>query len=61
MRLVLCKVVKGDDFPIVGEHHFMEDGRGKHLHDVHITMSEEEVVADLGINEIYIEHNHHSP
>ena len=61
MRLVLCRIVKGDDFPIVGEHHVMEDGRGKFHHDVHITMRKEEVVVDLGINEICIEHNHHSP
>jgi hypothetical protein len=50
VRLVMCKLVDGDDLPIMGEHHCTKDRRGDHLHSIHLVASEQDIVIKLGID-----------
>jgi hypothetical protein len=36
IRLIMCKLVDGDDFHMIGEHHHMKHRRGYHLHSIHV-------------------------
>jgi hypothetical protein len=36
VRLVMCDLVDGDDFIIVGEHHLSKQKRGHFLHSIQV-------------------------
>jgi hypothetical protein len=50
VRLVMCKLVDGDDLPIMGEHHCMKPRRGDHLHRIHVVVAEQDIVINMGID-----------
>jgi hypothetical protein len=61
VRLVMCKLVDGDDLPIMGEHHRMEHIRDDRLHSIHVVASEQDIVIKLGINNFNINEDGFSP
>jgi hypothetical protein len=50
IRLVMCKLVDGDDFPVMGEHRHMKHRRGYHLHNVHVATPEQDIVIKWDID-----------
>jgi hypothetical protein len=61
IRLVMCKLVDGDDFPIVGEHHHSKHRRGYCLHSIHVAMSEQDIVIKWGIDNFNVDEDGFSP
>ena len=57
----IAKLVKGDHFPIKWEHHGTKHQGGDHLHDIHVTTTQEDVVVKLGIDDFNINHHHFPP
>jgi hypothetical protein len=61
VRLVMCKLVDGDDLPIMGEHHHMKHRRGDRLHSIHVVASEQDIVIKLGIDNFNVNEDGFSP
>jgi hypothetical protein len=61
VSLVMCKLVDGDDLPIMGEHHRMKQRRGYHLHIIHVVAFEQDIVIKLGINNFNVNEDGFSP
>jgi hypothetical protein len=61
VRLVMCKLVDGDDFPVVGEHHRSKHRRGHHLHGIHVAMFEQDIVIKWGIDNFNVDQYGFSP
>jgi hypothetical protein len=54
VRLVMCKLVNGDNLPIMGEHHRTKHRRGDCLHSVHVVASEQDIIIKLGIDKFNV-------
>jgi hypothetical protein len=50
VRFIMCNLVNGDDFPIVGEHHRSKHRRGYFLHNIHVAMSKQDIVIEWGVD-----------
>jgi hypothetical protein len=50
VRLIMCNLVDGENFPIVAEHHHSKHKRGYCLHSVHVAMSKQYFVIKWGID-----------
>jgi hypothetical protein len=61
IRLIMCKLLDGDDFPVVGEHHHMKQKRGYHLHSIHVAMSEQDIVIKWGVDNFNVDEDGISP
>lgn len=61
VRLVMCKLVDGDDIPIMGEHHRTKHRRGDCLHSIHVVASEQDIVIKLGIDNFNVNEDGFSP
>ena len=61
VRLIMCKLVDGDDLPIMGEHHHMKHRRGDRLHSIHVVASEQDIVIKLGIDNLNFNEDGFSP
>jgi hypothetical protein len=61
IRLVMCKLANGDDFPIMGEHHRTKQIRGYCLHSIHVAMSEQYIVIKWDIDKFNVNHDGFSP
>jgi hypothetical protein len=45
----------------MGEHHGSKDGRGNYLHNVHVAMTEQDIVIEWGIDEFNVNENGLTP
>ena len=61
VRLVMCKLVNGDDLPIMGEHHHTKHRRGDRLHSIHVVASEQDIVIKMGIDNFNVNEDGFSP
>jgi hypothetical protein len=61
IRLIMYNLVDGDDFPVVGEYHHSKHRRGYHLHSIHVTTSEQDVVIKWGIDNFNVNEDGFSP
>jgi hypothetical protein len=61
IRLVMCKLVDGDNFPVMGEHHRTKHRRGYHLHGIHVAMFEQDIVIKWGIDDFNVNKDGFSP
>ena len=61
VRLVICNLFDGDDFPIVGEHHCLKDGRCHCLHSVHLATTEQDIVIEWSVDNFDVYENSLSP
>ena len=50
MRVIVVKLVKGDDLPIKGNHHDAEYRRGNQLLSIHATTAQKDIVVKLCID-----------
>jgi hypothetical protein len=50
----MCKLVDGENFPIVGEQHCLKHKKGYLLHRIHVATSEQDIVIKWGINKFNI-------
>ena len=57
----MCKLVDGDNFPAMGEHHRTKHRRGYLLHIIHVAMSEKDIVIKWGINNFNVNQDGFSP
>jgi hypothetical protein len=57
----MCKLVDGDNFPVVGEHHHTKNKRGYCLHSIHVAMSEQDIVIEWGVNNFNVNQDSFSP
>ena len=61
VRLVICDLVDGEYFPIVGEHHRSKHRRGHRLHSIHVAMSKQDIVIKLGVDNFNVNENSFAP
>jgi hypothetical protein len=54
-------LVNGNDLPVVGEHHCVKDGRGNCLHSIHVATTEEDIIIERGVDNLYVDENGFSP
>jgi hypothetical protein len=54
VRIIMCNLVDGDNFPVVGEHHRSKQKRGYCLHSVHVATSKQDIVIKQGIDNFNI-------
>jgi hypothetical protein len=57
----MCKLVNGDDFPVMGEHHHMKHRRGYRLHSIHVATSKQYIVIKWGIDNFKFNQDGFSP
>jgi hypothetical protein len=57
----MCKLVNGDDFPVMGEHHRTKHIRGYNLHSIHVATSEQDIVIKWGIYKFNVNQDGFSP
>jgi hypothetical protein len=50
IRLVMCNLFDGDDFPLVGKHHCSKHRRIHRLHNIHVSMSKKYIVIKWSVN-----------
>jgi hypothetical protein len=55
IRLVMCKLVDGDNLPIMGEHHRMKHRRGYHIHRIHVATSKKDIVIKWGVDNFNVD------
>jgi len=61
VRLIMCNLFDGDDFPIMGEHDHSKHRRGYHLHSVHVTTSKQDIIIEWGIDKFNVNEDGFSP
>jgi len=61
IRLVIYKLVDGDDFPVMGEHHHTEHRRGYRLHRIDVDMSKQDILIKWGIDKFNVDEDGFSP
>ena len=61
IRLVMCKLVDSDNFPIMGEHHRTKHKRGYNLHKIHVATPKQDVIIKWGINNFNVDEDGFSP
>ena len=61
VRLVMCKLVDGDNLPIMGEHHCTKHRRGDRLHSIYVVVSEQDIVIKLGIDNFNVNEDGFAP
>jgi hypothetical protein len=61
VRLVMCDLVDGDDFPIVGEHHHSKIKRGHRLHSIHVATSKKDIVIKWSVDNFNVNEDVFSP
>jgi hypothetical protein len=61
VRLIMCKLVDGDDLPIMREHHFMKHRRGDCLHSIHVVTPKQDIVIKMGIDKFNVNEDGFSP
>jgi hypothetical protein len=49
------KLVDGDDFPIMGEHHHSKHRRVYYLHSVHVATAKQDVVIKRAIDNLNVD------
>ena len=54
MLLTVCQLVYNNDAILVGEHHNAEDRGGYDRHGIHITLTKEYIVVQLGVQEFNV-------
>jgi hypothetical protein len=57
----MCKLVDGDDFPIVWEHHRTKHRRGYRLHNIHVATFEQDIVIKRGVDNFNFNEDSFSP
>jgi hypothetical protein len=45
----------------MGKHHCSKDERGNCLHSVHVSMTEQDIIIDWGVNNFNVDENSLSP
>jgi hypothetical protein len=53
-RLMMCNLVNGDDFPVMGEHHHTKHIRGYNLHSIHVATPKQDVIIKWGIDNLNV-------
>jgi hypothetical protein len=61
IRLTMYKLVNGDNFLVVGEHHHMKHIRGYRLHGIHVATSEKDIVIKWGIDNFNVNQDGFAP
>jgi hypothetical protein len=57
----MCKLVDGDDFLVMGEHHRTKHRRCYCLHSIHVATSEQDIVIKWGVNNFNFNQDGFSP
>ena len=57
----MCKLVDGDDLPIMGEHHRMKHRRGDYLHSINAVASKQDIVIKMSINKFNVNEDGFAP
>ena len=52
---MISKLVNRHDFPFMGEHHETKDRICNSSHGIHITSSEEKVIVQLSVDDLYVD------
>jgi hypothetical protein len=61
IRLIMCKLVDREDFPVMGEHHIMKHKRGYICHSIHVATPEQDIIIKWGINNLNFNQDGFSP
>jgi hypothetical protein len=61
VRLIMCDLVDGDDFSIMGKHRRSKHRRDYYLHRVHIATSKQDIVIKWGIDNLNVDEDGFSP
>ena len=61
IRLVMCKLVNGDNFFVVEEHHRSKHRRGYRLHIIHVATSGQDIVIKWGVDNFDIDEDGFPP
>jgi hypothetical protein len=61
IRLIMCKLVDGDNFPVMGKHHRTKHRRGYRLHNIHVAMYEKDIVIKWGVNKFNVDEDGFPP
>jgi hypothetical protein len=54
VRPIMCNLVNGDDFPIVGEHHCSKQRIGYFLHSINVAMSKQDILIKWGVDKLNV-------
>jgi hypothetical protein len=53
--LIMCKLVDGENFSIMGKHHHTKHKSGYLFHRIHVAMSEQDIVINWGFNNFNVD------
>ena len=57
----MCKLVDGDDFIVMGEHHHTKHNICYHLHSIHVATSEQDIVIKWSVDNFNVDEDGFSP